>query len=167
MLRFIFFNCSYQSNSLVAYGIFGEEVISVPLGNHRNLTLPNIIGCTESTQGSTAIGGADGVLGLSYSKHSFAYRTATKYGGGKFSYCLVDHLSPANVTGFLAFGDRPRERGKADARIRDTRLFLHAIEGFYVVSIKGISVGGSMLKIPSAVWDVRGPGGAILDSGEN
>ncbi|KAL8130500.1 hypothetical protein V2J09_019655 [Rumex salicifolius] len=158
------YNYSYQSNSLVAFGLFGKETITLPLGNHRKLKLSNIIGCTESIQGNTIMNGADGVLGLSYSNQSFAYRAATKYGGGKFSYCLVDHLSTANVTGFLVFGDHGK-RATIVGNIRYTRLFLQAIVGFYTVGIKGISVGGSMLIIPAEVWDVSGPGGTILDSG--
>lgn len=159
------YNYSYQSNSLAAFGIFGSEIATLPLTNRKKVKLPSIIGCTRSTQGSTVMNGADGVLGLSYSKQSFAYRAASKYGGGKFSYCLVDHLSVVNVTNYLVFGDNEESRSTIVGNVRHTGLFLHAIEGFYAVGIKGISVGGSMLSIPPLVWDLRGPGGAILDSG--
>ncbi|KAL8166556.1 hypothetical protein V2J09_008055 [Rumex salicifolius] len=153
-----------MSNSLAAFGIFGEEITTLPLTNREKARLPSIIGCTQSTQGSTILNGADGVLGLSYSKQSFAYKAARRFGGGKFSYCLVDHLSTVNVSNYLVFGEN-KESGKVVGNIRQTRLFLHAIEGFYAVGVKGISIGGLMLSIPPVVWDLRGPGGAILDSG--
>nr|CAD1834459.1 unnamed protein product [Ananas comosus var. bracteatus] len=43
---------------------------------------------------------------LGYSNVSFAARAAARF-GGRFSYCLVDHLSPRNASSFLTFGPNP------------------------------------------------------------
>lgn len=97
-------------------------------------------------------------MGLGYSNHSFAVRAAKEF-GGKFAYCLVDHLSPKNRSSYLTFGSEKHPR------MRYTRLLLGAVDPFYAVSVKGISVGGVMLDIPPETWDLRAGGGAIVDSG--
>lgn len=102
-------------------------------------------------------------MGLGYSNYSFALRAAQKF-GGKFSYCLVDHLSPKNVSSYLVFGSH-QSVNISLIRMQYTELILGVITPFYGVNIKGISIGGSMLDIPAETWNLSGAGGVIVDSG--
>lgn len=142
-----------------------------------------VLGCTSSYDGPS-FEASDGVLSLGYSDISFASHAASRF-GGRFSYCLVDHLSPRNATSYLTFGPNPAVSSSASSskshaavaasacaapaqapRARETPLVLDSkMRPFYDVSIKAISVAGEFLKIPRRVWDVKKGGGVILDSG--
>jgi hypothetical protein len=138
-----------------------------------------VLGCTTSYNGNSFLA-SDGVLSLGYSNISFASRAADRF-GGRFSYCLVDHLAPRNATSYLTFGPNPALSSPAPkARTactssppavaapgpRQTPLLLdHRMRPFYAVTVNGISVDGELLKIPRRVWDIGRGGGAILDSG--
>ncbi|RCV26740.1 hypothetical protein SETIT_5G270700v2 [Setaria italica] len=136
-----------------------------------------VLGCTTSYNGDSFLA-SDGVLSLGYSNFSFASRAADRF-GGRFSYCLVDHLAPRNATSYLTFGPNPALSSPAPkARTacagsppaapgpRQTPLLLdHRMRPFYAVTVNGISVDGELLKIPRRVWDIEKGGGAILDSG--
>ncbi|XP_017252509.1 aspartic proteinase NANA, chloroplast [Daucus carota subsp. sativus] len=158
------FDYRYSDGSS-AIGIFANETVTVGLTNGRKAKLENVLmGCSQSSEGPSFRGKAapDGVLGLGFSKSSFAIR-ATDTFGGKFSYCLPDHLSPKNVSSHLTFSN-PSYQNAATNKIYTT---LGAIGTFYAVNIRGISVGDEMLDIPGEIWDVNGVGGAILDTGSS
>ncbi|CAO2171007.1 unnamed protein product [Urochloa humidicola] len=143
-----------------------------------------VLGCTTSYTGDS-FQASDGVLSLGYSNISFASRAAGRF-GGRFSYCLVDHLSPRNATSYLTFGPNPAlspppppppaakpacassspSPPPALPGARQTPLLLdHRMRPFYAVTVTGISVDGELLTIPRRVWDIGKGGGAILDSG--
>jgi hypothetical protein len=140
-----------------------------------------VLGCTTSYNGDSFLA-SDGVLSLGYSNISFASRAAARF-GGRFSYCLVDHLAPRNETSYLTFGPNPavspppstpkqpacHSAPAAPPTVpgsRTTPLLLdNRTHPFYAVTINGISVDGQLLKIPRLVWDVERGGGTILDSG--
>ncbi|KAJ1284780.1 hypothetical protein BS78_03G231500 [Paspalum vaginatum] len=132
-----------------------------------------VLGCTTSYNGDSFLA-SDGVLSLGYNNISFASRAAARF-GGRFSYCLVDHLAPRNATSYLTFGPNPAVSwvvktacgGSAPAPgARQTPLLLdHRLHPFYAVGVNGISVDGELLKIPRLVWDIQEGGGTILDSG--
>ena len=154
---------SYADGS-AAKGIFAEEVATVSQSGGPAATLKGVIvGCTSSSSGSS-FRSADGVLGLGYSNSSFAARAVGAF-GGKFSYCLVDHLSPRNASDYLVFGENAIHRRSKPDRRRYAQLQLEEMEPFYGVRVKGISVGGEMLNIPREVWNSAAGGGAIIDSG--
>ncbi|KAF5193862.1 Aspartic proteinase NANA, chloroplast [Thalictrum thalictroides] len=162
--------CNYDyrySDGSSARGIFANETVSVALANGRKMKLHNVvIGCSSSIQGSSFLA-ADGVLGLGYSASSFVVKAKEKF-GGKFSYCLVDHLSSKNVSSYLTFGHNSIENYIGSADMQYTQLALSTVNGgFYQVNVAGISVGGVMLDIPINVWDVSGEGGVIIDSGSS
>ncbi|KAK4491868.1 hypothetical protein RD792_002647 [Penstemon davidsonii] len=162
--------CAYDyrySDGSSALGLFANETVTFSLTNGRKTRLHNVlVGCSESTRGQS-FQGADGVMGLGYSNYSFAVKEANKF-GGKFSYCLVDHLSPKNISSYLIFGSNKESLNLTlNKKIRYTELVLGVINPFYAVNIKGISIGESMLEIPSEVWNVNGIGGTILDSGSS
>ncbi|KAL0009605.1 hypothetical protein SO802_011107 [Lithocarpus litseifolius] len=158
--------CAYDFRYIdgsAALGIFAKDTITVGLTNGRKMMLDNVlVGCTESTQGGV-FKGADGVLGLGYNKFSFTTKAAEKF-GGKFSYCLVDHLSPMNISNYLIFGGTRNEHSLL-GHVRYTKLLLNVLPPFYAINVMGISIGDVMLRIPFAVWDANVGGGTILDSG--
>ncbi|KAL0363082.1 UNVERIFIED_CONTAM: Aspartic proteinase NANA, chloroplast [Sesamum calycinum] len=159
-------NCKYRySDGSAALGLFADETVTFTLTNRRKTRLKHVlVGCSESTRGQS-FQGADGVMGLGYSNYSFAVKAAKRF-GGKFSYCLVDHLSPENVSSYLIFGSH-KEVGITYRRMRYTELLIGVITPFYAVKIKGISIGGLMLDIPPETWNLTGQGGAIIDSGSS
>ncbi|KAG6416390.1 hypothetical protein SASPL_123819 [Salvia splendens] len=151
------------SDGSATLGVFANETVTFSLANGRKARLHDVlVGCSQSARGQS-FEAADGVMGLGYSNYSLAVKAAGKF-GGKFSYCLVDHLSPENVSSYLIFGSH-NELNISVTRIRYTELVLGVINPFYAVNVKGISVGDIMLDIPDEVWDLSDVGGAIVDSG--
>ena len=119
---------------------------------------------STSSSSASSFRSAYGILGLGYSNSSFTARAVGAF-GGKFSYCLVDHLSPRNAFDYLVFGENAIHRRSKPDRRRYAQLQLEEMEPFYGVRVKGISVGGEMLNIPREVWDSAAGSGAIIDSG--
>ncbi|XWS10505.1 hypothetical protein CRYUN_Cryun39dG0085200 [Craigia yunnanensis] len=158
--------CAYDYRYIdgsAAIGVFANETVTVGLTNGRMTRLHNVlIGCSDSFQGP-ALQNVDGVMGLANSKYSFATKAAENL-GGKFSYCLVDHLSHINASNYLIFGTNHNQVALL-GNTRYTRLELNAISSFHAVNVMGISIGGKMLEIPFQVWDIMKGGGTILDTG--
>ncbi|ONK69130.1 uncharacterized protein A4U43_C05F19660 [Asparagus officinalis] len=98
--------CAYDygySDGSTAQGFFAKESATIDLSNgHKKKLKGLVVGCTSSSVGS-GFRSSDGVLGLGHSNISFAQK-ATSHFGGRFSYCLVDHLSPKNASAYLTFG---------------------------------------------------------------
>ncbi|KAH7536681.1 hypothetical protein FEM48_Zijuj03G0010200 [Ziziphus jujuba var. spinosa] len=157
-----FYDYGYMEGSRII-GFFANETVSVNLTNGRKEKLQNVlVGCTESMEGDFRA--ADGVLGLGFSKYSFTAHLVEEF-GAKFSYCLVDHLSPRNVSSYLLFG-HVIVGTKLLSNKQYTKLILaNELGSLYGVSVSDISIGGVLLKIPSQVWDVNVGGGTVLDSG--
>ncbi|CAI9787841.1 unnamed protein product [Fraxinus pennsylvanica] len=154
---------SLYSDGSEALGLFANETVTIRLTNGRTERLNNVlVGCTKSSHGTFET--SDGVIGLGYSNYSFTHKAVEKF-GGKFSYCLVDHLSQKNVSSYLVFGNNKQAAVTPPDKMQYTELVLGKINSFYAVNIRGISIGGTMLQIPSQVWNVNGQGGVILDSG--
>ncbi|XP_009416727.3 aspartic proteinase NANA, chloroplast-like [Musa acuminata AAA Group] len=144
-----------------AQGVFANESATVVLSNGKHTKLRHlVVGCSSDSTGSS-FQASDGVLGLGNSNISFATIATARF-GGRFSYCLVDHLSPRNASDFLVFGHRPAVL--SPPLPSETSLVL-GLEPFYAVGVDGISVDGEMLAIPKDVWDLSAGGGTILDSG--
>ncbi|KMZ56242.1 Eukaryotic aspartyl protease family protein [Zostera marina] len=145
-----------------ALGHFATEGMTINLSTGKRAKLRGIkIGCTSVSAG-TAFAKADGVLGLGYSKTSFA-ASATHLFGGKFSYCLVDHLSPRTETNYLVFGNRSSEDTTA---LTYVDLSMEPpLAPFYSIQVQGISVGEVLLDIKEKTWKPRSGGGVIVDSG--
>ncbi|GMI73389.1 NANA [Hibiscus trionum] len=155
--------CSYDyrySDGSTVLGLFGNDTAIVRLANGQKVKVPDvIIGCSETILGE--FHDIDGVMGLGFEWHSFAVKAAKKF-GHKFSYCLVDHLSPSNLVNFLVFGE---VNDPTMPKFQYTELILGIVNPFYAVNVSGISIDGIMLDIPPHVWDVKRGGGVIVDSG--
>lgn len=146
-----------------AMGLFGRDTFTVGLTNGRKGKLKDmVIGCTRSViEGPTINKDIDGLLGLGLSPDTFVAKAASQY-GGKFSYCLVDHLSHRNVSNFLTFGTII-SKASLLSEIHTTPLVV--VSPNYGLNVVGISIGGQLLKIPQMIWDFNANGGVILDSG--
>ncbi|KAE8801948.1 pepsin A [Hordeum vulgare] len=181
--------CAYDyryKDGSAARGTVGTESATIALSGRgreeRKAKLKGLVlGCTSSYTGPS-FEVSDGVLSLGYSDVSFASHAASRF-AGRFSYCLVDHLSPRNATSYLTFGPNPAVASSSSPsspapasctaaaprprpRARQTPLLLdRRMRPFYDVAVKAVSVAGQFLKIPRAVWDVDAGGGVILDSG--
>lgn len=169
--------CSYDyryKDGSAARGVVGTDSATIALstGNGgggdssgRRAKLQGVVlGCTTSYDGAS-FQSSDGVLSLGNSNISFASRAAARF-GGRFSYCLVDHLAPRNATSYLTFGPGPEDAAASAAAQSQTPLLLdRRMSPFYAVTVDGVHLDGEQLDIPSDVWDVDKNGGAILDSG--
>lgn len=156
--------CRYTYSYLggnVVEGFFGYDTITAPLTFGSNTTLPNVtIGCTESTIKPLE---GDGVLGLGFGDYSFTETVVAYKFAGKFSYCLMNHRSHASVLSYLTFG---ADNQTIRRSMKYTELVMReSPNNFYGVKVVGISIGGSLLNIPSQVWDIKRGAGVILDSG--
>ncbi|KAK4253585.1 hypothetical protein QN277_010239 [Acacia crassicarpa] len=146
-----------------AQGLFGRDTFTVGLTDGRKGKLKDmVIGCTRSMiEGPTVSKKIDGLLGLGLSEDTFVAKAASQY-GGKFSYCLVDHLSHKNISNFLTFGSTI-SKASLLREIHTTPLVV--VSPNYGLNVVGISIGGQFLRIPQIVWDFNANGGVILDSG--
>ncbi|CAN6336846.1 unnamed protein product [Urochloa humidicola] len=166
--------CAYDyryKDGSAARGVVGTDSATIALSSSgraggraadssRRAKLQGVVlGCTASYDGQS-FQSSDGVLSLGNSNISFASRAAARF-GGRFSYCLVDHLAPRNATSYLTFGPGPE-----GAAPEQTPLLLdRRMSPFYAVTVDTVYVAGEALDIPADVWDVDRSGGAILDSG--
>ncbi|KAL6618813.1 hypothetical protein ACP70R_033952 [Stipagrostis hirtigluma subsp. patula] len=169
--------CSYDyryKDGSAARGVVGTDSATIELSGGRGgaegkrAKLQGVVlGCTASYDGQSFLS-SDGVLSLGNSNISFASRAAARF-GGRFSYCLVDHLAPRNATSYLTFGAGGLDdaaSSSASAPVAQTPLLLdRRMSPFYAVAVDAVHVAGEQLDIPSDVWDVEKNGGAILDSG--
>ncbi|CAD6332898.1 unnamed protein product [Miscanthus lutarioriparius] len=172
--------CAYDyryKDGSAARGVVGTDSATIALSSGhgggdssgRRAKLQGVVlGCTATYDGQS-FQSSDGVLSLGYSNISFASRAAARF-GGRFSYCLVDHLAPRNATSYLTFGPGPEDpaasSSSAAAPAAQTPLLLdRRMSPFYAVTVDAVYVAGEALDIPADVWDVDRNGGAILDSG--
>uniref|UniRef100_A0A0E0L5K2 Peptidase A1 domain-containing protein n=1 Tax=Oryza punctata TaxID=4537 RepID=A0A0E0L5K2_ORYPU len=110
--------CSYDyryNDDSAARGVVGTDSATVALsggrggGGDRKAKLQGVVlGCTTA-YGGQGFEASDGVLSLGYSNISFASRAASRF-GGRFSYCLVDHLAPRNAYSNISFASRAASR---------------------------------------------------------
>ncbi|CAN6483611.1 unnamed protein product [Victoria cruziana] len=147
-------------------GVYGNDtVLAVAPDGSVTPIRDVVVGRSSSFQG-TIFEKTDGVLGLGFSPISFAITTAQLY-SGKFSYCLVDHLSHQN-SNYLVFGNNSRA---SNLSMRYAKLVLDTmIQPYYGVEVEGISMDGKMLPIPPSAWKFvfkknSIEGGVIIDSG--
>ncbi|KAF0926233.1 hypothetical protein E2562_022062 [Oryza meyeriana var. granulata] len=166
-------SCSYDyryNDDSAARGVVGTDSATVALSGGRSDQKAKlqglVLGCTTAYDGQ-GFEASDGVLSLGYSNISFASRAAARF-GGRFSYCLVDHLAPRNATSYLTFGagpDAPSSSAPSSATSRTPLLLDGRVRPFYAVTVDAITVDGVALDIPAEVWDVGSNGGTIIDSG--
>ncbi|CAN6446408.1 unnamed protein product [Victoria cruziana] len=124
-----------------------------------------VFGCGHWNRG--LFHGAGGLLGLGRGQLSFLSQLQSTY-GRKFSYCLVDRESAPSVSGRLVLGEdeglvrHPNVQFTALVPAKDS-----PVDTFYYVQVKGVRVGGEVLRIPPETFRIGpdGSGGTIVDSG--
>ncbi|XP_015967614.1 protein ASPARTIC PROTEASE IN GUARD CELL 1 [Arachis duranensis] len=143
------YEVSYGDGSFTV-GDFATETITL-----GSVSVPNVaIGCGHNNEGLFV--GAAGLLGLGGGPLSFpAQLNATS-----FSYCLVDRDSDHAST--LEFHSALSHYAVTAPLRRNKEM-----NTFYYVGLTGIGVGGEVLPIPEASFEVdsTGAGGVIVDSG--
>ncbi|XP_027362749.1 protein ASPARTIC PROTEASE IN GUARD CELL 1 [Abrus precatorius] len=143
------YEVSYGDGSYTV-GEFATEMVTLGTASVDGIA----IGCGHNNEGLFV--GAAGLLGLGGGSLSFpAQLNATS-----FSYCLVDRDTDSAST--LEF-DSPFPRNAVTAPLRRNP----ELDTFYYLGLTGISVGGDLLPIPEASFEVdaTGGGGIIVDSG--
>ncbi|XP_037458275.1 aspartyl protease family protein At5g10770-like [Triticum dicoccoides] len=145
--------CGYAieyANRAVTTGVYSTETLTLNAG----VSVSNFsFGCGSNQHGP--YDKFDGLLGLGGAPESLVSQTSSVYGGA-FSYCLPPASGGA---GFLTLG--APSNNTAGFLFTPMRRLSPELATFYVVTLTGISVGGTALDIPPAVFSK----GMIIDSG--
>ncbi|XP_024532270.1 aspartyl protease family protein 2 [Selaginella moellendorffii] len=151
--------CLYQ----VSYGdgsFTVGDLASDSFSVSRGRTSPVVFGCGHDNEGLFV--GAAGLLGLGAGKLSFPSQLSSR----KFSYCLVSRDNGVRASSALLFGDSALP---TSASFAYTQLLKNPkLDTFYYAGLSGISIGGTLLSIPSTAFKLSsstGRGGVIIDSG--
>lgn len=119
-------------------------------------------GCAhDTTRTADSFSGAGGLVGLGQGPLSLTSQLSAH----KLSYCLVSIADSTSQTSPMFFGDSATLTG---SHIQSTPIITNPlIDTFYYLALKGISVGGNRLDIPTGAFDLQtdGTGGTIIDSG--
>lgn len=112
-------------------------------------------GCSSSELGPASF---SGILGMGGGELSLI----SQVGSGKFSYCLTTYGQ--SLTSRLLLGSL----ASPDPSSQSTPIIQNPnIPTFYYLSLQGITVGSTLLSIPSSAFAIssNGQGGVIIDSG--
>lgn len=152
-------DCEYlytYGDSSSTQGVLASETFTF---GSSGASVSNIgFGCGDSNQGS-GFSQASGLVGLGRGPLSLISQLEL----GKFSYCLTS-LDDSKKSPLL-FGSDAELKGSAP---QSTPLAINPSQpSFYYLTLKGITVGGTLLKIPSSTFALNsdGTGGLIIDSG--
>ncbi|MCO5562762.1 hypothetical protein L7F22_016394 [Adiantum nelumboides] len=125
-------------------------------------SFPNIT-LGSSTASTGVFVGAAGVLGLGAGSLSLPSQLQKSGHSSTFSYCLPALFSSSNSS--LTFGAPIAPHTVFTPLVRNPNF---ALQNHYYVKLKGISVGGSRLHIPTFLFRMNrhtGEGGTVIDSG--
>ncbi|MCO5600736.1 hypothetical protein L7F22_054851 [Adiantum nelumboides] len=125
-------------------------------------TFPHMaFGCSTGSTGGFV--GAAGVLGLGTGALSLPSQLQKSGHSSTFSYCLPPMFSSSNST--LTFAAPISPDTVFTPLVRNPNF---ALQNHYYIALKGISVGGVRLPIPSFLFQMNrrtGTGGTMVDSG--
>ncbi|XP_024394739.1 aspartyl protease family protein 2 isoform X3 [Physcomitrium patens] len=158
--------CLYQvdyGDGSFSTGEFATDAVSLNSTSGGGQVVLNKIplGCGHDNEGYFV--GAAGLLGLGKGPLSFPNQINSE-NGGRFSYCLTGRDTDSTERSSLIFGDA----AVPPAGVRFTPQASNLrVSTFYYLKMTGISVGGSILTIPTSAFqlDSLGNGGVIIDSG--
>ncbi|GMI77628.1 NANA [Hibiscus trionum] len=155
----------YRRDGTKLFGTIGNDTVTIRTKSNQKVILENItIGCTEKIK-SKIPQPLDGLLGLAAERQSFAAKALRQTRTTSFSYCLVDYLTPINVSGYLVFGG---DNQLPNMQETDLLIGHYTWSTCYHLNVSGISVDGKMLDIPSDTW-IYNPdgeyGGVMLEVG--
>lgn len=144
-------------------GEFGTDDVSLNSTSGVGQVVLNKIplGCGHDNEGYFV--GAAGLLGLGKGPLSFPNQVDPQ-NGGRFSYCLTDRETDSTEGSSLVFGEAAVPPAGARFTPQDSNM---RVPTFYYLKMTGISVGGTILTIPTSAFqlDSLGNGGVIIDSG--
>jgi Xylanase inhibitor N-terminal/Xylanase inhibitor C-terminal len=123
-----------------------------------SVSVPNVVfGC--SSDSTTSFEHTSGIVGLSMGDFSLVDYLDSP----SFSYCLTPFFDLSTSTLFLGSGACLNMKNALSTPI----LINPAIPSFYYINLKGISIGGDILQIPTDAFEIAsdGSGGMIIDSG--
>lgn len=158
-------NCLYHyhyGDNTDSIGYMGMETFT--FGTTKRVRIPHIsFGCGLYNDGD--IQNSSGVIGFGRGPISLI----SQLGVGAFSYCFTDNFKDDTTRSPLFFGSLASLTGP---NVQSTPLIqlspsLGPVSSFYYLSLKGITVGNTMLPIPQEAFQVKedGSGGVIIDSG--
>ncbi|KAL0308795.1 UNVERIFIED_CONTAM: Aspartic proteinase CDR1 [Sesamum radiatum] len=149
-------------------GSFSNGDLATETMKLGTVTIPNVtIGCGYHDKSSFGAS-ASGIAGLRGGKASLI----TKMGPlirGKFSYCLVPHLSEMSKTSKMSFGDHAAVSGH---NVVTTPIVARTPNTFYFLTLEAITIGNKRIDLYSpSTFSQRngteplGEGNIIIDSG--
>ncbi|XP_027903064.1 aspartic proteinase CDR1-like [Vigna unguiculata] len=147
------FYASYADSSM-ASGTYGRDTVVFETTDEGTSQIIDVLfGCGHYI-GYSSDPGHNGILGL----NSAAESLATKI-GRKFSYCIGNLADPHYNYNQLILGEG------ADLEGFSTPFEVH--NGFYYVTMEGISIGEKRLDIAPGTFEIKenGSGGVIIDTG--
>ncbi|XP_034700260.1 aspartic proteinase CDR1-like [Vitis riparia] len=147
------YNASYADGSTSSGNLATEDIV-FETSDQGTVTVSSVVfGCGRSNRGRFD-GQQSGILGLSAGDQSIVSRL-----GSRFSYCIGDLFDPHYTHNQLVLGDGVKMEGSSTP--------FHTFNGFYYVTLEGISVGETRLDINPEVFQrtESGQGGVVMDSG--
>ncbi|KAM7254314.1 hypothetical protein ACFE04_031996 [Oxalis oulophora] len=147
--------CNYVVNygdGSYTRGELGSEFLN--LGS--NVVKDFVFGCGRNNKG--LFGGASGLMGLGKSSLSVVTQTSDLF-GGIFSYCLP--TSEPGASGSLVLGGDNSVFKNSTPILYTPMIFDPQFPTFYMLNLKGISIGGLGLQAPG----FSNNGGFLIDSG--
>ncbi|XP_031378203.1 aspartic proteinase CDR1-like [Punica granatum] len=149
------FRLSYFDRTEVSGNLASEKLVFGTSDDGKVTITIKVFGCAHENRALTSDNQQSGILGLGYDNISL-----TEQLGGKFSICLGDIHDPNYPHNKLIFGEGAVFEG-------DVTPIVSTQDGFYYVTLDGISVGEEKLNIDPNVFKLSssGQGGTILDTG--
>ncbi|KAG6539076.1 hypothetical protein ZIOFF_004229 [Zingiber officinale] len=159
------FDCKYlytYGDSSSTQGVLASETFE--LGSDAKPTaVPGVaFGCGDTNVGNGFSQGA-GIVGLGRGPLSLI----SQLGLGKFSYCLTS-LDQSKKSPLLFGSLADLSASEGTVAVQSIPLLKNPQQpSFYYLPLKGITVGGTRLQIPSSAFALQqdGTGGVIIDSG--
>lgn len=137
-------------------GVLGTETFTI-----GSTSVPGLaFGCGNSNDG-VAFAEAAGFVGLGRGKLSLI----SQMGLTEFSYCLTPFGSRKKST--LLIGSLPNPNATAHPVMSTPIVRNKSWPSFYYITLTGITVGGTVVDIPTSTFAINGDGsgGMIIDSG--
>lgn len=147
------YDATYADGSTTSGNLATEDMVFETTDQGTVTVSPVVFGCGHWNRGRFD-GQQSGILGLGAGDISVVSLL-----GSRFSYCIGDLFDPHYTHNQLILGD--------GAKMEGTSTPFDTLNGFYYVTLEGISVGEKRLDIEPGVFQRResGQGGVIMDSG--
>ncbi|XLS57895.1 hypothetical protein HN51_007650 [Arachis hypogaea] len=155
--------CGYSygyADSSVTQGVLSRETTTFSSTNGDSTVVEGIVfGCGHKNTG-TFNENDMGIIGLGGGPLSLVSQVGAKYGGRRFSQCLVPFHTDPNSSGTISFGEASDVSGEG---VVTTPLVSAEGQTLYLVTLKGISVGDKF--VPFDCSNEVSKGNIMIDSG--